>query len=250
MSIFAYGPTGSGKTYTILGDTETKTPESGLAVTLKPSSGIIARTFDFIFKNLKEHELVRKCRILVSLSCLEIYNEDLFDLCDLQNSKNLKLVQHNKKHVVQGLASKKIESLDQAMKIIEESEKNRTVGKTKKNDRSSRSHSIYRVSFLEGESKKKFGELNITDLAGSEKNNLPPSKTTIGEETKKLQKEANFINKSLTTLGRIMRIKKAHSDEDGTLVLPVRESKLTQVLQDALDGRGETLMIANIYADT
>jgi hypothetical protein len=113
------------------------------------------------------------------------------------------------------------------MRIVSESESNRTVGKTRKNDRSSRSHSVYRISFINGETKKKFGELNITDLAGSEKNNLPPSKSTVGEETKKLQKEANFINKSLTTLGRIIRMKKAHAREEGTLILPVRESKLT-----------------------
>jgi hypothetical protein len=104
VSIFAYGPTGSGKTFTVLGDVDNQATQVDHLLSIRNTSGIIPRTFDFVFNNIREHELVRKCKIFVNLSCLEIYNEELFDLCDPSNSKNLRIVQLNKRHIVQGLS--------------------------------------------------------------------------------------------------------------------------------------------------
>jgi Kinesin motor domain len=98
VSIFAYGPTGSGKTFTILGDFEGYDHNHSNNITKK--SGIIPRTFHFIFEKLKEHELVRKSKITVELSCLEIYNEDLYDLLEPSNTDNIKLIHVNKKMVI------------------------------------------------------------------------------------------------------------------------------------------------------
>lgn len=110
--------------------------------------------------------------------------------------------------------------------------KMRTVDKNAWNERSSRSHCIYRLRLVNS-SKTKEGILNFVDLAGSERSDPNHvendiSKVTDAIQKRKLQTEANFINKSLTTLGRIVRL---IGDKTNPSAIPYRESKLTRLLQ-------------------
>mmetsp|Transcript_21126 Transcript_21126/g.39027 ORF Transcript_21126/g.39027 Transcript_21126/m.39027 type:complete len:1097 (+) Transcript_21126:55-3345(+) len=225
-TVFAYGQTGCGKTFTMTG-----VPDS---LELR---GIIPNSFAHIFEEIIEHSNTKT--YLVRCSFLEIYNEQLKDLLDHKTEKKLSL-KENKDHgvYVAGLSSHPVTNINVIEKFMEEGTKHRTTRETMMNERSSRSHSLFIVQIeqseeTEGRTVIKAGKLNLVDLAGSERQ----KKTgTTGDSFK----EAVQINLSLNALGNVIS-----ALVDGTAThVPYRDSKLTRLLQDSLGGNTRTLMIA------
>lgn len=257
ISIFAYGPTGSGKTYTLEG--------LNLASdSLSAESGIIPRSLDIIIGQIhKRNEILKpEEQLEIKISCLEIYNERLNDLLRPKASEDeVQILMKNNRVFLPDIEKATVSNIAEALSVIKQSSQRRQVESTAYNSRSSRSHSIYRITIVKASSQEEVGLLNIIDMAGSEKNSsdLPalgatnskktalPAQVPQSDKLKKIQKEANFINKSLTTLGRIIRqIKHQRTMGIKDMGIPYRESKLTRMLQDCLGGNAQTLMIVNI----
>ncbi|KAK5417188.1 Kinesin-related motor protein [Exophiala xenobiotica] len=234
-TIFAYGQTGTGKTYTMSGD---MTDTYGL---LSDAAGIIPRVLYSLFQRLEADEL--ECS--VKCSFIELYNEELRDLLSLDDTVKLKIYDdaNKKSHtatLVQGMEESHINSAAAGIKLLQRGSHRRQVAATKCNDLSSRSHTVFTITTYvkkPNETGDDFicaGKLNLVDLAGSE--NIQRS----GAENKRAA-EAGLINKSLLTLGRVINAlvdKSAH--------IPYRESKLTRLLQDSLGGRTKTCIIATV----
>ncbi|KAI5859567.1 kinesin-domain-containing protein [Durotheca rogersii] len=234
-TIFAYGQTGTGKTYTMSGD---MTDTLGL---LSDSAGIIPRVLHSLFNRLDTEDT----ESLVKCSFIELYNEELRDLISAEESTKLKIYDDasRKGHattVVQGMEESYIKNAAEGIKLLRDGSLKRQVAATKCNDLSSRSHTIFTITACvkrageDGEDYVSAGKLNLVDLAGSE--NIQRS----GAENKRAA-EAGLINKSLLTLGRVINALVDHSSH-----IPYRESKLTRLLQDSLGGRTKTCIIATI----
>ncbi|POS84971.1 hypothetical protein EPUL_004671 [Erysiphe pulchra] len=235
-TIFAYGQTGTGKTYTMSGDT---TEKFNL---LSDNAGIIPRALHSLFKKLEisDSEWSVKC------SFIELYNEELRDLISPDDGTKLKIYDDysNKKGnlstIVQGMEESHIKSASEGIKLLQSGSLKRQVAATKCNDLSSRSHTVFTVTAYmkrtaeNGEDYISAGKLNLVDLAGSE--NIQRS----GAENKRAA-EAGLINKSLLTLGRVI-----NALVDKSSHIPYRESKLTRLLQDSLGGRTKTCIIATV----
>ncbi|KAK8851380.1 P-loop containing nucleoside triphosphate hydrolase protein [Apiospora arundinis] len=232
-TIFAYGQTGTGKTYTMSGDMSTT---FGM---LADQAGIIPRVLHSLFKQLEETDSIVKC------SFIELYNEELRDLISQEENVKLKIFddtsrKNNATTVVQGMEESHIKSAADGIKLLQEGSLKRQVAATKCNDLSSRSHTVFTITACikrtgeDGEDYVSAGKLNLVDLAGSE--NIQRS----GAENKRAA-EAGLINKSLLTLGRVIN---ALTDRNSHI--PYRESKLTRLLQDSLGGRTKTCIIATI----
>ena len=226
-TIFAYGQTGTGKTFTISG--VPKDPK------LK---GIMPRAFDNIFEQIK---MDQKRQYLVRASYLEIYNEEIRDLLSKKGQNKLELKDKDTGVYVKDLSTFVVKSPDDMMNVFTEGNLNRHVGATNMNEHSSRSHSVFTITVEssevdeEGENHIKVGKLNIVDLAGSERQ----SKTgATGERLK----EATKINLSLSTLCHVIS---SLTDPKCTYI-PYRDSKLTRILQDSLGGNTKTVMISNV----
>ena len=227
-TIFAYGQTGTGKTFTMEGCEDP--PEA---------RGILPRAFEQIFYGVEEHP---QTQFLICASFLEIYNEEVHDLLS-KNSKNKLDIKENSDGVfyVKDLTSIVVKSINEMKEVMEAGRKNRHVGETLMNRDSSRSHCIFSIKVETSEVDKtgmnhyKAAKLNLVDLAGSER------QTKTGATGDRL-KEATNINKSLLTLGNVIS---ALVDGVSTHI-PYRDSKLTKLLQDSLGGNTKTVMIANI----
>ncbi|KAJ5177312.1 uncharacterized protein N7500_000011 [Penicillium coprophilum] len=231
-TIFAYGQTGTGKTYTMSGD---MTDTLGI---LSDDAGIIPRTLYALFHKLEDTESTVKC------SFIELYNEELRDLLSYDDSTKLKIFENEKKGghstMVQGMEETYIDSASTGIRLLQTGSHKRQVAATKCNDLSSRSHTVFTITVLtkrtteSGEDYVSSGKLNLVDLAGSE--NIGRS----GAENKRAT-EAGLINKSLLTLGRVI-----NALVDKSSHIPYRESKLTRLLQDSLGGRTKTCIIATV----
>ncbi|KAK2590020.1 Kinesin-related motor protein [Conoideocrella luteorostrata] len=235
-TIFAYGQTGTGKTYTMSGDMN---ETLGM---LSDEAGIIPRVLHQLFKELgiddKEH--------CVKCSFIELYNEELRDLLSVDESAKLKIYDDasRKGHaatLVQGMEEKHIKDASEGIKVLQDGSLKRQVAATKCNDLSSRSHTVFTITAYVKKANNQgvddfvsAGKLNLVDLAGSE--NIQRS----GAENKRAT-EAGLINKSLLTLGRVI-----NALVDRNAHIPYRESKLTRLLQDSLGGRTKTCIIATI----
>ncbi|XP_075989170.1 kinesin-like protein 64D [Anticarsia gemmatalis] len=233
-TIFAYGQTGTGKTYTMAG--------SNTAPELR---GIIPNSFAHIFSHIakaKEDE-----KFLVCVTYLEIYNEEVRDLLGNNPHQSLEVKERPDIGVfVKDLTGYVVHNADELEKIMAVGNKNRHIGATAMNTESSRSHAIFSItveSSKRGADNKmhvKMGKLHLVDLAGSERQ----SKT---QATGTRLKEATKINQSLSVLGNVIS---ALVDGKSTHI-PYRNSKLTRLLQDSLGGNSKTVMIATIGpADT
>jgi hypothetical protein len=160
-TIFAYGQTGTGKTFTISG--LPKDP------TLK---GVMPRAFETIFKSI---ECDSKKQYLVRASYLELYNEEIRDLLSKNGSAQLDLKERDGTVYVKDLSTFVVKSPADMMDVFNEGALNRHVGRTEMNDESSRSHSIFTITVessevgQDGKAHIKVGKLNIVDLAGSER---------------------------------------------------------------------------------
>ncbi|XP_028279012.1 kinesin-like protein KIF11 [Parambassis ranga] len=237
-TVFAYGQTGTGKTFTMEGE---RSPDEQFTWEEDPLAGIIPRTLHQIFEKLSENGT----EFSVKVSLLEIYNEELFDLLSPTEDVNERLQlfddPRNKRGVVvKGLEEVTVHNKDEVYLILERGAAKRKTASTLMNAYSSRSHSVFSVTIhmkeitMEGEELVKIGKLNLVDLAGSE---------NIGRSgaVDKRAREAGNINQSLLTLGRVITAlveKRPH--------VPYRESKLTRILQDSLGGRTKTSIIATV----
>lgn len=227
-TIFAYGQTGTGKTYTMHG------------VSSDPDKrGVIPNSFQHIFTQISR---TQNQKYLVRSSYLEIYQEEIRDLLCKDNNKKLELKESPDFGVyvrdLSSVVTKDAKEIEHVMRIGNQS---RSVGFTNMNERSSRSHAIFVITVEcsemgpDGEDHIRVGKLNMVDLAGSERQ----SKT--GTKGKRL-KEAMKINLSLSALGNVIS---ALVDGKSTHV-PYRDSKLTRLLQDSLGGNAKTVMVATV----
>lgn len=233
-TIFAYGQTGTGKTYTMSGDITDIRP-------LPDNAGIIPRVLHALFDKIDGEDSENS----VKVSFIELYNEELRDLLSADDSAKLKIYDDNAKKghsttLVQGMEESHINSASKGIKLLRDGSHKRQVAATKCNDLSSRSHTVFTVTVYTkrttdtGEDFVSTGKLNLVDLAGSE--NIQRS----GAENKRAT-EAGLINKSLLTLGRVI-----NALVDRSSHIPYRESKLTRLLQDSLGGRTKTCIIATL----
>ncbi|NXX11960.1 KIF3B protein, partial [Podargus strigoides] len=227
-TIFAYGQTGTGKTYTmegVRGDPEKR--------------GVIPNSFDHIFTHISRSQ---NQQYLVRASYLEIYQEEIRDLLSKDQSKRLELKERPDTGVyVKDLSSFVTKSVKEIEQVMNVGNQNRSVGATNMNEHSSRSHAIFVITIecselgLDGENHIRVGKLNLVDLAGSER------QAKTGAQGERL-KEATKINLSLSALGNVIS---ALVDGKSTHI-PYRDSKLTRLLQDSLGGNAKTVMVANI----
>ncbi|XP_045840361.1 centromere-associated protein E isoform X3 [Meles meles] len=228
-TIFAYGQTASGKTYTMMGSED--------------YLGVIPRAIHDIFQKIKKFP---DREFLLRVSYMEIYNETITDLlCDTQKMKPLVIREDFNRNVyVADLTEEVVYTSEMALKWITKGEKNRHYGITKMNQRSSRSHTIFRM-ILESREKGepsncdgsvKVSHLNLVDLAGSER------AAQTGAEGVRLKEGCN-INRSLFILGQV--IKKLSDGQVGGFI-NYRDSKLTRILQNSLGGNAKTRIICTI----
>nr|XP_023698185.1 kinesin-like protein KIF3A [Paramormyrops kingsleyae] len=228
-TIFAYGQTGTGKTFTMEG--VRAVPEL---------RGIIPNSFAHIFGHIAKAE--GDTRFLVRVSYLEIYNEEVRDLLGKDQLQRLEVKERPDVGVyIKDLSGYVVNNADDMDRIMTLGHKNRSVGATNMNEHSSRSHAIFTITIecsekgVDGNQHVRMGKLHLVDLAGSERQ----GKT--GATGQRL-KEATKINLSLSTLGNVIS---ALVDGKSTHV-PYRNSKLTRLLQDSLGGNSKTMMCANI----
>jgi kinesin family protein 3/17 len=221
-TVFAYGQTGCGKTYTMMGVVDN--PE------LK---GIIPNAFSHIFGFIKTEGQSKK--FLVRCSFVEIYNEEVRDLL-VNNNKKLDIREDKKKGTyVKDLTYVTLKDTEDIQRCLDKGNKNRHVGATSMNDQSSRSHSLFTVYLeIEENGKIRSGKLNLVDLAGSERVGKTNATGQTFDEGKK-------INLSLTALGSVIDALSFNKK-----YVPYKDSKLTRLLQDSLGGNTKTVMFANI----
>ncbi|KAG8092880.1 hypothetical protein GUJ93_ZPchr0012g21949 [Zizania palustris] len=227
VCIFAYGQTGTGKTFTMEG--------------FEGARGVNYRTLEELFRIINERQGLFQYEITVSV--LEVYNEQIHDLLLTgtqpgATTKRLEVRQAAEGvHHVPGLVEARVTNMDEAWEVLQTGSKARVVGSTNANERSSRSHCMHCVmvrgeNLMNGEQTK--SKLWLIDLAGSER----VAKTDAQGER---LKEAQNINLSLSALGDVISALATKSQH-----IPFRNSKLTRLLQDSLSGDSKTLMFVQI----
>ncbi|XP_057948127.1 kinesin-like protein KIN-14Q [Malania oleifera] len=225
--IFAYGQTGTGKTFTMEGTDEAR--------------GVNFRTLAELFRIIKERENI--FRYDISVSVLEVYNEQIRDLLVSNTqpgvaAKRLEIRQVGEGiHHVPGLAEAHVNNMSEVWEVLQTGSNARAVGSTNANEYSSRSHCIHcvmvkGVNLLNGECTR--SKLWLIDLAGSER----VAKIEVQGER---LKETQNINRSLSALGDVISALATKSPH-----IPFRNSKLTHLLQDSLGGDSKTLMFVQI----
>ena len=221
-TIFAYGQSGSGKTYTMYG------PDIFDDI----YKGIIPRIVEDIFNYVEKAD--DNVDFQFKLSVLEIYKEVMYDLLT-QQSSDIKIQENPETGIViEGLSEVYLSSIDEFFEYVDLSQSNRKVAETKLNHNSSRSHCILILEVTQSFKKEKLikkGTLNLVDLAGSEKVSKTGAVGLTLEEAKK-------INLSLSTLGNVIHAL-THKSEH----IPYRDSKLTRLLKESLGGNYKTSLI-------
>ncbi|KAK1754789.1 kinesin-like protein KIF1A [Echria macrotheca] len=247
--IFAYGQTGSGKSYSMMG-----TPEQ---------PGLIPRTCDDLFERIAAaQEETPNISYNVRVSYFEVYNEHVRDLLvpvvPGQPPYYLKIRESPVEGpYVKDLTEVPVRNINEILRYMRAGDGNRTIASTKMNDTSSRSHAVFTIMLKQihhdietDETTERSSRIRLVDLAGSER-----AKST--EATGQRLREGSNINKSLTTLGRVIAAladpqKKSKSSRGsaakggGGGVVPYRDSILTWLLKDSLGGNSKTAMIACI----
>ncbi|KAL3844960.1 hypothetical protein ACJIZ3_002363 [Penstemon smallii] len=219
-SVFAYGQTSSGKTFTMTGITEYA----------------IADIYDYIVKH-QEREFVMK------FSAMEIYNESVRDLLGVDSSPLRLLDDPERGTIVEKLTEEVLRDWNHVIQLLSVCEAQRQIGETSLNEMSSRSHQIIRLT-IESTSRELLGRdnantltaaVNFVDLAGSER-----ASQSLSAGTR--LKEGCHINRSLLTLGTVIR--KLSKGRNGHI--PYRDSKLTRILQTSLGGNAKTAVICTM----
>ncbi|OWM66152.1 hypothetical protein CDL15_Pgr013369 [Punica granatum] len=226
-TIFAYGSTGSGKTYTMVGTRD----DPGLMVLS------LHTIFELINKDSSSDEFEVNC------SYLEVYNEVIYDLLE-KSSAHLELREDPTQGiVVAGLRSIKVRSADKILELLNLGNSRRKTESTEANATSSRSHAVLEIT-VKRRQKRKYpnqvmqGKLALVDLAGSER----ASETNSGGQ--KLRDGAN-INRSLLALANCINAL-GKQQKKGLAYVPYRNSKLTRILKDGLSGNSQTVMVAAV----
>eukprot|EP00045_Choanoeca_perplexa_P012559 m.137426 g.137426 ORF g.137426 m.137426 type:complete len:975 (+) comp16054_c1_seq5:1658-4582(+) len=230
-SLFAYGQTGSGKSYSMVGYGENK--------------GIVPVTCEQLFKQIEAKGADSGVQCQVTFSMIEIYNEQVRDLLAHTRVKGgMKVRQHPKKgFYVENLRLVPVSNYPDIEARIEEGTKNRTIAATNMNATSSRAHTIVTVNFTQktvntsGVNMTKSSNINLVDLAGSER---AESTGATGDRLK----EGAAINKSLSTLGNVISTLVEVQNGNRKVIIPFRDSVLTKLLKNALNGNSKTVMIA------
>nr|XP_043611181.1 kinesin-like protein KIN-5D [Erigeron canadensis] len=233
-TIFAYGQTGTGKTYTMEGEGgKTKSGE------FHEDVGVIPRAIEQIFDTLE----AQRVEYSMKVTYIELYNEEITDLLvpDDKSKKPISLMDDGKGAVfMRGLEEEHVCSADEIYHILQKGSARKHTAETLINTQSNRSHSLFTITIqvkehtLDGVEVVKCGKLNLVDLAGSE--NILRSGAREGRA-----REAGEINKSLLTLGRVINALVDHSGH-----VPYRDSKLTRLLRDSLGGKTKTCIIATV----
>ncbi|NXP04567.1 KI18B protein, partial [Thinocorus orbignyianus] len=235
-SVFAYGATGAGKTYTMLGS--------------EKNPGIMYLTMVELYRRIEARKEQKSCEVLVSYQ--EVYNEQIHDLLEPKGPLAIR-EDPEKGVVVQGLSFHQPTSAEQLLQMLANGNKNRTQHPTDANATSSRSHAIFQIYVKQQDrggglaQDLRVAKMSLIDLAGSERASVTNAK---GE---RLREGAN-INRSLLALINVINAladaknKKPH--------IPYRDSKLTRLLKDSIGGNCRTIMIAAVspcvlaYEDT
>ncbi|OAD58797.1 Centromere-associated protein E [Eufriesea mexicana] len=224
-TVFAYGQTSSGKTYTMMGIEE----EPGIV----PLA--VQHMFDAIANTTGREFLLR-------VSYLEIYNERVNDLLN-KSGTDLKIKEDGSGQVVLQCKEEITNSPENVLSIMKKGDKKRRIGETNMNERSSRSHTIFRITVEsreaggDSDSAIQVSQLNLVDLAGSERARQTGA---TGERFK----EGRHINLSLSTLSLV--IMQLSESQDGQKHVNFRDSKLTRLLQSSLGGNAMTAIICAV----
>lgn len=238
--IFAYGQTGSGKSYTMMGNNE--------------SPGLIPRTCIDLFKRI-DSITSADVQCTVRVSYFEVYNEQVRDLLvapakDGSHQRLRVRESPTEGPYVENLSEFSVQSVTEVHKYMEMGNKNRAVASTKMNDQSSRSHAVFTLVVkqvindpITDATEEKTARIRLVDLAGSER------ALATGATGQRLREGSN-INKSLTTLGRVIAALAADSTKTESgghdAVVPYRDSVLTWILKESLGGNSKTAMVACI----
>lgn len=224
-TVFAYGQTGAGKSYTMM----------GTSIDEVEGRGVIPRIVEQIFASILSSPL--NIEYTVRVSYMEIYMERIRDLLAPQND-NLPVHEEKSRGVyVKGLLEIYVSSVQEVYEVMRRGGNARAVAATNMNQESSRSHSIFVITITQKNvetGSAKSGQLFLVDLAGSEK----VGKTGASGQT---LEEAKKINKSLSALGMVIN---ALTDGKSSHI-PYRDSKLTRILQESLGGNSRTTLIIN-----
>jgi kinesin family protein 5 len=224
-TVFAYGQTGAGKSYTMMGGD----------IDDEEGKGVIPRIVQQIFVSILASP--SNIEYTVRVSYMEIYMERIRDLLVPQNDNLPVHEEKNKGVYVKGLMEVYVSSQEEVYEVLRRGGSARAVSATNMNSESSRSHSIFVVTVTQkntdtGSSKN--GQLFLVDLAGSEK----VGKTGASGQT---LEEAKKINKSLSALGMVINCLTDSKQQH----IPYRDSKLTRILQESLGGNSRTTLIIN-----
>ncbi|XP_071376241.1 kinesin-like protein KIF1B isoform X3 [Centroberyx affinis] len=234
VCIFAYGQTGAGKSYTMMGKQE------------EGQEGIIPMLCEDLFEKINADNNKGELSYSVEVSYMEIYCERVRDLLNPKNKGNLRVREHPLLGpYVEDLSKLAVTSYTDIADLMDAGNKARTVAATNMNETSSRSHAVFTIVFTQRKhdsetdlSTEKVSKISLVDLAGSERADSTGAKGT------RLKEGAN-INKSLTTLGKVISAlaevskKKKKSD-----FIPYRDSVLTWLLRENLGGNSRTAMVA------
>ncbi|KAL0905212.1 hypothetical protein M5K25_027401 [Dendrobium thyrsiflorum] len=244
-SIFAYGQSGSGKTYTMWGASNSLTADFSLS----PERGLTPRVFEQLFFRINEEQAKHSNKQLhfqCYCSFLEIYNEQITDLLD-PTQRNLQIREDVKTGIyVDCLKQEYVSTTNEVIQLLIKGLANRRIGATSINTESSRSHCVF-TCIVECRSKStenglislRTSRINLVDLAGSERQRATGA---AGERLK----EAGSINRSLSQLGNLINILAEVSLSGKHRHIPYRDSRLTFLLQESLGGNAKLAMICNV----
>ncbi|XP_042347042.1 kinesin-like protein KIF1B isoform X12 [Plectropomus leopardus] len=234
VCIFAYGQTGAGKSYTMMGKQE------------EGQEGIIPMLCEDLFEKINEDSNKDELSYSVEVSYMEIYCERVRDLLNPKNKGNLRVREHPLLGpYVEDLSKLAVTSYTDIADLMDAGNKARTVAATNMNETSSRSHAVFTIVFTQKKhdsetdlSTEKVSKISLVDLAGSERADSTGAKGT------RLKEGAN-INKSLTTLGKVISaLAEVSKKKKKTDFIPYRDSVLTWLLRENLGGNSRTAMVA------
>ncbi|XP_056240805.1 kinesin-like protein KIF1B isoform X2 [Seriola aureovittata] len=240
VCIFAYGQTGAGKSYTMMGKQE------------EGQEGIIPMLCEDLFEKINEDCNKEELSYSVEVSYMEIYCERVRDLLNPKNKGNLRVREHPLLGpYVEDLSKLAVTSYTDIADLMDAGNKARTVAATNMNETSSRSHAVFTIVFTQRKhdsetdlSTEKVSKISLVDLAGSERADSTGAKGT------RLKEGAN-INKSLTTLGKVIsalaevdNCTSKSKKKKKTDFIPYRDSVLTWLLRENLGGNSRTAMVA------
>ncbi|XP_073794257.1 kinesin-like protein KIF1B isoform X42 [Danio rerio] len=233
VCIFAYGQTGAGKSYTMMGKQE------------EGQEGIIPQLCEELFEKINDNNN-EEISYSVEVAYMEIYCERVRDLLNPKNKGNLRVREHPLLGpYVEDLSKLAVTSYTDIADLMDAGNKARTVAATNMNETSSRSHAVFTIVFTQRKydsetdlSTEKVSKISLVDLAGSERADSTGAKGT------RLKEGAN-INKSLTTLGKVISaLAEVSKKKKKTDFIPYRDSVLTWLLRENLGGNSRTAMVA------